>query len=382
MSAVDSTPEHPSGLRWVTWAIAIALVLGALAGHGLHQIKDSPSFESWRTGLWFVGNDIFIRLLKMLIMPLIISSVIVGVASVGDFRRLGRIGLATIAYYFGTMLIAVTIGLTLVTVINPGRHMTEQAVAQAEQDYAADAGVRAKIEKGPSGFGAALLQIFRSIIPNNPIGAAAEGNVLPVIFFSIFFGIVLTTIGPRGEPVVAFFDAVFRVMMKMVVVVIWLAPVGVFCLLAWTIAAKGLGVFLTAIAVYMSTVIAGLGVHALIVLPLLLWVFGRANPFVFMHRMRSALMMAFGTDSSSATLPVTFEAATQEGGVSKRSAGFVLPLGATINMDGTALFESVAVVFIAQAYGFDLGLAELVIIALTATLTAIGRRASRRRRWC
>ncbi len=378
MSANESEKTSHAGLRTVTWLIAIALALGALAGHWLHGYQDAPDswigerFEAIRGGLWFVGNDIFIRLLKMLIMPLIISSVIVGVVSVGDFRRLGKIGLATLAYYFGTMLIAVTIGLTLVTVINPGQYISEEAVVRAEADYAADTKVQEKIEAGPSGFGAALLQIFKSIIPENPLGAAAEGRVLPIIFFSIFFGVVLTTIGPRGEPVAGFFDAVFRVMMKMVIVVIWMAPVGVFCLLAWTIAAKGLGVFLTAIAVYMSTVIAGLSIHALIVLPLLLWVFGRANPFVFLHRMRSALMTAFGTDSSSATLPVTCEAATLEGGVSKKSAGFVLPLGATINMDGTALFEAVAVVFIAQAYGFDLGLAELVIIALTATLTAIG----------
>ncbi len=372
MSDAQSESHSASGLRWVTWAIAVALLLGALAGHGLYQIKDSAAYESWRTGLWFVGNDIFIRLLKMLIMPLIISSVIVGVASVGDFRRLGKIGLATLGYYMVTMLIAVTIGLTLVTLINPGKYISDDAVAQAEKDFAAAEKVQKKIEEGPSGFGAALLKIFRSIIPENPLGAAASGQVLPIIFFSIFFGIVLTTIGPRGEPVIQFFDAVFRVMMKMVVVVIWLAPLGVFCLLTWTIGAKGLGVFLTAIAVYMSTVIAGLGIHALVVLPLMLWVFGRANPYLFMHRVRSALMTAFGTDSSSATLPVTFEATTLLGGVSKRSAGFVLPLGATINMDGTALFEAVAVVFIAQAYGFDLGLAELVIIALTATLTAVG----------
>ncbi|MCG8616351.1 MAG: dicarboxylate/amino acid:cation symporter, partial [Desulfobacterales bacterium] len=151
MSANESEKTSHAGLRTVTWLIAIALVLGALAGHWLHGYQDAPGswigerFESIRGGLWFIGNDIFIRLLKMLIMPLIISSVIVGVVSVGDFRRLGRIGLATLAYYFGTMLIAVTIGLTLVTVINPGQYISEEAVVRAEADYAADTKVQEKI---------------------------------------------------------------------------------------------------------------------------------------------------------------------------------------------------------------------------------------------
>ena len=368
----ENAANHTKSMRLVTWLILIALVIGAIIGHFLHQTKGSETYEFWRATFWFIGNDIFIQLLKMLIMPLIIASVIVGVTSVGDFRGLGRMGFKTLFYYIATMLIAVTIGLTFVTQINPGKHMTEQQIKQGEQDFEQDVQVKSKIEQGPRGFGAALLQIAKAIIPSNPIGAAAQGRVLPIIFFTLFFGIILTTIGPRGQPVVGFFDAVFEVMMRMVLAVIWIAPLGVLCLLAWTIGAKGLGVFLTSIGIYMVTVICGLAVHALIVLPLLVLIFARTNPFVYMHKMRSALMTAFGTDSSSATLPLTIDAVTTEGGVSKKSAGFVLPLGATINMDGTALFESVAVVFIAQAYGFDLGFAELVIIALTATLTAVG----------
>lgn len=407
--------------KWVlTWLILVALVLGGAMGQFLYQYhgdaqlievlkqiaeeeevttqslynydiekikaytvadaerelekigKDQWFYESWRTGLWFVGNDIFIKLLKMLIMPLIISSVIVGVASIGDVSKLGFVGGTTVAYYFITMLIAVTIGLTLVTMINPGRYMTEREVSQAEKDYQQDTETQTKIEKAPKGFGQALLNIAKSIIPSNPVAAAAQGKVLPIIFFCIFFAIILTMIGEKGLVVVQFFEAIFYVMMKMVHVVIWLAPLGVFCLLAWTIAAKGLGVFVSAISAYMLTVIAGLGIHAFVVLPLLLWLLGRAKPYRFMSQMRPALMTAFGTDSSSATLPVTIEYCTEFGGCSKKASGFVLPLGATINMDGTALFESVAVVFIAQSYGANLGLPELIIIALTATLTAIG----------
>ncbi len=407
--------------KWVlTWLILVALVLGAILGHFLHRYhtdsqletlltqiandtpltittlnnydidaiktytpqqakaeldklnSDHQFYESWRAGLWFVGNDIFIKMLKMLIMPLIISSVIIGVASIGDVSKLGFVGGSTVIYYFITMLIAVSIGLTLVTFVNPGQYMTKHDVAQAEKDYQQDTAVQTKIEKAPKGFGQALLNIAKSIIPANPAAAIAQGKVLPTIFFCIFFAVILTTIGQKGLIVIQFFEAVFNIMMKMVHIIIWLTPFGVFSLLAWTIAAKGLGVFVSAISAYMLTVIGGLSIHAFIVLPLLLWIFAKTSPLKFMQAMRPALLTAFGTDSSSATLPVTIECCTEFGNCSKKASGFVLPLGATINMDGTALFESVAVVFIAQSYGANLGFPELVIIALTATLTAIG----------
>jgi Na+/H+-dicarboxylate symporter len=323
---------------------------------------------------YFVGSTLFMGLLKMLIVPLIISSVIVGVASVGDFRQLGRIGLKTFAYYFATMLIAVTVGLMLVNTIRPGDTIGQERIMQAEQEFAANRDVQGKIETGPAGFGPAMLSILEQMIPTNPLAAAADPKIaaLPIIFFSIFFAIVLTTIGAKGTVVVNFFDAVFEVMTKMVHVIILLAPIGVFCLLAWTVARIGLGVFAGAMATYMGTVLLGLAIHGLIILPLILWLFGRTNPYRFLHQMRAALMTAFGTDSSSATLPVTIESAVEEGGCSRKAAGFVLPLGATINMDGTALFEAVAVVFIAQSYGVTLGIEQSIIIALTATLTAIG----------
>jgi Na+/H+-dicarboxylate symporter len=193
-----------------------------------------------------------------------------------------------------------------------------------------------------------------------------------VITFSIFFGVVVTLIGQRGRPITDFFDAVFEVLMKMVHAVIWLAPIGVFALMAWSVARIGLGVFSESIGLFMVVVLVGLAIHGLIVLPTVLWVLGRANPFRFMHQMRQALMTALATDSSSATLPVTIECATEFAGVSKRSAGFVLPLGSTINMDGTALYEAVAVVFMAQAFNVDLSITELIIVAITATLAAVG----------
>ena len=201
---------------------------------------------------------------------------------------------------------------------------------------------------------------------------AAQGQALPVIFFSILLAIMITTLGDRSAILIEFFGALFEAIMKLVQLVIWMTPVGVFSLLAWTVARIGLASFGQAIGGYMITVTVGLAIHGFIVLPIICRVFGKCNPYKFMHQMRQAMMTALGTDSSSATLPVTMECATENAGISKRSAGFVLPLGSTINMDGTALYEAVAVVFLAQAYGIELGLPQLVLVAITATLAAIG----------
>ncbi len=403
-------PEHQKrrggkkNSAWIiTLLIFLGLVLGAGFGQWLYAFKGDPGsfYSGMLDTLNFVGNDLFMGLLKMIIVPLIISSVIVGVASVGDFRRLGRIGGKTMLYYFSTMLIAITIGLTLVNTISPGKSIGLDQRERAEKEFTENVSVQTKLEEGPKGFGPAILTVVRQMIPTNPVAAAAGisgtydavveapsgsgkatkkvalGNsslisALPIIFFSIFFGIVLTTIGKKQGIIVGFFDAVFEVMTKMVHVVILLAPIGVFALVAWSIARIGLESYAGGMLWYVVTVILGLAIHGLIVLPLLLWIFGKTHPLVFMHRMRSALMTAFGTDSSSATLPVTIEAAIEDGECSKKAAGFVLPLGATINMDGTALFEAVAIVFIAQAYGIQLGIEHNIIIAITATLTAIG----------
>jgi len=218
----------------------------------------------------------------------------------------------------------------------------------------------------------AARNIIQQLIPENPVAAAASGQILPLIAFSIILGIALTVIGPRGRPLLDVFDALFAAVMKLVDWILWLAPIGVFALVVWTVARLGAEQLLGPLAMYMFVVVLGLAIHAFVVLPAVLWLFGRANPYRFMHQMRQALMTAFGTDSSSATLPVTLETAVKEGGCSKQAAGFVLPLGATVNMDGTALYEAVAVVFLFQAYGIALGPTELAIIVITATLAAVG----------
>ena len=381
----------------LTALILGGLVLGAIVGQLLYDptykltMPESEHAHATALGVFtFLGNTIFMGLLKMLIIPLVAVSVVVGVTSVGDFRNLGRIGGWTLTYYFSTMVIAVTIGLLLVTALRPGARIGEEQRRSAEAAYAEDeASVQELTARQQEGLLGAAKGLVSQIIPLNIVGAASgityspsrevanTGQPLPVIFFSIFFGVVVTMIGQKNRIIIDFFDAVFEVLMLMVHAVIWLAPVGVFALLAWTVARIGLSDFGPAIGGYMLVVFVGLGIHAFVVLPSVLWIFtrgtsGYTNPFTFFNRMRQALMTAVGTDSSSATLPVTIECATELGGVSKRSAGFVLPLGSTINMDGTALYEAVAVVFLAQAYGLNLGMTTLILIALTATLAAVG----------
>ena len=358
----------------LTGGILAGLVLGAAVGEALYWHFDKTVPAGVLDAFSFVGNTFFIGLLKMVLVPLVASSVIVGVSSIGDPGQLGRVGGWAVVYYFATMAIAVVLGVVLVTTIQPGRDFDEatrrQRVAEFEETRHVE---RERVEDASTGgLWGAVKNITTQLIPSNPIGDAANGRLLPVISFSLLLGVVLTMIGAKGQPVIAFFDGVFTAVMKLVDWILWLAPIGVFCLVVWTVAGIGTASLIGPLSKFIVTVIVALGIHGLIVLPLVLWVFGRTNPYRFMHQMREALMTAFGTDSSSATLPVTIECAEKFGGVSKRAAGFVLPLGATVNMDGTALYEAVAVVFLFQCYGIELGATQLAIIVITATLAAVG----------
>jgi Na+/H+-dicarboxylate symporter len=358
----------------LTIAIVIGLLLGVLCGQLLFDPiwhGGMPQSEHANASLIsvfeFVGFTVFMGLLKMLIVPLIAASVLTAVTSVGDFRVLGRLGTWTILYYLATMVVAVVLGLCVVTFMQPGLALLDVGGLAPT-----DAPPAAAVVVAEGGVVGVLKNLVGLMIPSNIFAALAEGKTLSVITFFIFFGVMLTQLGQLGKPIVDFAQAVTAVMMRMVEVVLWLAPLGVFCLLAWTIARTGLGVFSDSIGLYICTVLIGLIIHSVIVLPLVLWTFGRTNPLKFAYQMRAALLMALGTSSSSASLPVTIESATTEGGVSERAAGLVLPLGSTINMDGTALYEAVAVVFMAQASGIELGILQLCLIAVTATLAAVG----------
>lgn len=339
------------------WSSSSWLPIGILAGVVLAFVGVALFGEEMVRFEWM--GTFFLKALKMIIIPLIVSTMIVGITGLGDVRRLGRVGGITLLYYTATTGFAVALGILLVNLFQPGVGVILSAGPTPEV-------VQTKALIGWS-------DILLSFVSDNIIGSMARMEILPVIIFSLVFGGVLTTIGQKGKPVIAFFEGMEAVVMKMVKLIMILAPVGVFGLVAGRFAQAGdLGVLLGSLGKYMATVLVGLSLHGFVVLPLILWFFTRRNPFAYLIHMGAALLTAFSTASSSATLPVTLECVKEKAKVSPKAAGFVLPLGATINMDGTALYEAVAAIFIAQAFGISLTAFQQVIIFLTATIAAIG----------
>jgi len=358
----------------LTALILIGLLAGALVGQFLlYQGQPGALAEHWTKE---AGDIILIRPLMLLIIPIVFVSVVVGVTSIGDPSRLGVIGGSTILYYVATMLIAVTIGATLVSTIRPGdlpEESRQSLISSAAQQYD-DYGLKETVEpaQDEQSLGRSFLELLRQMIPRNVIEEMAAGRTLGIIVFALLLGLALAAGGEKTEPAVRLFEALFDAIMRLVHWVIWLTPIGVFFLVAWTVGNIGIKNLAGPITTYILVVLTGLLIHGTIILPTILFLLTRGNPFRYMWQMRKALMTAFGTDSSSATLPVTIDAAENEGGCSKRSANFVLPLGATINMDGTALYEAVAVVFLFQLYGFELEFTQLLVVVMTATLAAVG----------
>jgi Na+/H+-dicarboxylate symporter len=325
--------------------VALAFLSVALFGEAMVRVE-------------WVGT-LFLRALKMIIVPLVMASMVVGITNLGDVRRLGRVGGLTLLYYVTTTGLAVGLGILLVNLLAPGAGVPLGEAAIPEQ-------VRAREAVG-------FADIVLSFVSDNIVKAMAEMDILPVIVFSLALGGVLTTLEERGAPVIAFFTGLNEAMMRMVHLLMYLAPVGVFGLVAGRFARAGdIGELIGALGAYMGTVLLGLAIHALLVLPLILWLLGRRDPFVYAVNMGPALLTAFSTASSSATLPLTLECVEERNRVSRRAAYFVLPLGATINMDGTALYEAVAAIFIAQVVGIELGAWQQVLVFVTATLAAIG----------
>jgi Na+/H+-dicarboxylate symporter len=334
-----------------------------------------------RQELWLAGaaygivsflGEIFLRLLFLMVVPLVFTSMVCGITSLGDIRKLGKIGGWTLTYYMATAAIAVLIGLILVQMIEPGVG-TDDTFAYVQEDL---------LDRPQASAMDTLFDVARGsadkpgsgMIPDNILMAAGTTNVLAVIAFALLFGGALTTLGPKGAPAIDFFAAANDAVMKIVHWIILLAPAGIFGLVATRIADSGGGSAfyeeLARLGWFVATVLLGLAIHV-VVLCTLLAVLAKTNPLKFIVAVARALLTALSTSSSSATLPVTMEC-VEETGVSTRSASFVLPLGATINMDGTALYEATAAVFIAQSAGISLGGTALVIVFLTATLAAIG----------
>lgn len=368
--------------------ILIGIILGAFLGYTLGEKM-----------LWsaFFGK-LFLNALRMIVIPLIITSMVTGVAGLGDIRKLGGTAVKTLGFYFLTTFASVIIGIICVNLIHPG---VGQSIFFQKGEAVADAGAFS------------ILGFFLNLIPTNIFTAMAETDILPLIIFSLFFGAVLTTVGEKGKMLVAFFDGLNDVIMKMVHLIMWIAPIGVFGLVAgkiaeasipalsvenfegiralisvysqkgaelYTLAAEPLTrgggqqiyIELLKVGKYSLTVLTGLAIHALIILPLILRFLGKRNPIQYGYGVFQAIATAFSTASSSATLPVTLDCVEKNNKVNPKAASFVLPLGATINMDGTALYEAVAAIFIAQLYGIELTFAQQVIIVLTATLAAVG----------
>lgn len=306
-------------------------------------------------------GEIFLNALKMMVIPLVLSSLVVGIAGLGDITKVGKTGVITLVYFLTTTVFSVIIGLIVVNVIQPGEGVT--MALEKPEDFA---------EKQPTG----ITDILVSFVTPNLIESMRTMDILPLIIFSLVFGGVLTTLGERGKNVIDFFDTVNEAIMKMVHLILYIAPLGIFALIASKLGAAGGGdrflAELMKIGTFAFTVILGLMIHALLVLPTILVVVTRRNPWQYFKNATQALMTAFSTASSSATLPVTIECAEKYNKVSRRASLFVLPIGATVNMDGTALYESVAAIFIAQMIGVDLTFTQQIIIFLTATLAAIG----------
>ena len=354
------TPTNPNRLL-------LTILLGILAGTFLGGLVPEAG-----VAVQFLG-EIFLRALFVMVVPLVMSSMIVGVSSLGDVRKLGKLGGRTVLFFMTTTGIAVIIGLLLVLVIHPG---SAQNLQPPERSGDPMEQVAERLEDKPTSLIDLFEQILTNMIPENLILAMVNADVLPLIIFSLVFGGILTTLGEKGSTVIRFFDGVNEAIMGIVHLLMWFAPVGIGALIAGRLGEAGgfVGFWpeLQSLGAYAATVILALLIHGFIVLPLVLHTLGGQAIGRYARAMSTPLMTAFSTSSSSATLPMTMESLIEEAGISRRIVSFVAPLGATINMNGTALYEAIAAVFIAQSYGIELGFGETIIILLTATLSAIG----------
>lgn len=312
-------------------------------------------------------GTLFIKLLSFISIPLVLASLIIGAASLGDVKKLGRIGIRTFAIYIMTTAVAVGIGLLTANIIRPGNMLDKESKSRLLGDFQADAA-----DKFSAGADLDLVNFALDIVPKNPFTALAEGNMIQIVFFAVMLGITLTFVEKsKSDSVVSFFTGISEAMIKMVHIIMMLAPIGVFALISATVADFGVSIIQTLIW-YIMAVLLGLFLQTILVYPLIVKYLGKMNVRGFFKGIRTAQIVAFSTSSSAATLPVTFECVEENLKVPKSIAGFVLPLGATINMDGTALYQGVAAVFIAQVYGIDLNLTQQLTIVLTAVLASIG----------
>lgn len=344
--------EHDPNAPWhrrLHWQVLMAMLVGALAG----TLFGEPLAD--RVG-WI--GDLFMKLLRMIIVPLVLTSIISGVASVGGGRALGRLFSKTLGYYVLSSFLAATVGLFMVNLIRPGVGANLTGTAQVALP-------ELSTPESPA-------QLLTDIVPENVIQAASAGDMLALIFFCIVFGAALTTLPDKTRgPLVQLFEGLFHAMMRLTSGIIKFLPIGVFALITKMVATTGFDAF-RPLALYALTIGSGVTIHFLVTLPILLIVLGRISPRIHFANMREPLLIAFSTSSSGATLPVTMKVVEEKVGVSNKIASFILPMGATVNMDGTAVFECAGALFIAQALGFELTLMAQGVVVLTALLASIG----------
>ena len=338
--------------------IFIALLTGAIFGILIHYFIPEGYFRDTIliNGILYVLGNGFIRLMQMLVVPLVFCSLVCGAMAIGDTKTLGTVGVKTIIFYLITTALAVCLALSVASLINPGLGMHETV-----------SDTSAAVETTTINFADTLL----NIIPKNIFNSLANGDMLPVIVFALFTGILLASMGNRVSTVANFFSQFNDIMMEMTTAVMKVAPVGVFCLIAKTFAGIGFDAFVPMLK-YMGSVILALALQCFVVYQVLLFLFTRLNPFRFIRKFFPVMTFAFSTSTSNATIPLSIDTLFKKIGVSKRISSFTIPLGATINMDGTSIMQGVAVIFIAQAYGIDLTPSALATVVATATVASIG----------
>lgn len=342
----------------LTTKIFIGLLGGLLLGVILNLWVPHSSFRDdvLVDGIFYVIGNGFIRLMKMLVVPLVFCSLVCGSSAIGDTKSLGKVGGKTIVFYLLTTALAVTVAITVATIVRPGVGLDMSSIETGETTVAENVSVADTI---------------LNIIPENPIGALADGTMLQIILFALLIGVLLAKMGERTELIANLFNQCNELMMEMTNMVMALAPIGVFCMIAKTFANLGFDAFLPLLK-YMGSVLLGLLIQCLVVYMILLVVFTRLNPMRFLKKFFPVMAFAFSTSTSNATIPMNIDTLEERIGVSRKISSFTIPLGATINMDGTSIMQGVAVVFAAQAYGMQLGAQGYLTVIATATLASIG----------
>ena len=366
----ESIGNTGTGMKLHT-KILIGLVVGMVAGIAANLTVGSahPAVEAINYYIAGPIGQIFLRLLFMIVMPLVFASIALGVAGLGDIRKVGRVGGKAVGYFFVTTAMAATLGLIVVNATRPWEQVAPETTAALMERFESDASTRVEASETTAKFGP---DTFVNIVPRNPIDAAARTDLLGIIFFGLMFGAALTLLAPeRARPMIEWLEVLNEVVIKIIGFAMMLAPYGVAGLIFVMTSTFGFDL-LYAVASYVVTVLLALVMHVFITLFIIIRVFIGMSPFKFLGRIRAALVTAFSTSSSSATLPTALEVAEKQLGIPRRIAGFVLPIGSTMCMNGTAIFEGITVIFLAEVFGVSLTIPQMAIVMIMSVITAIG----------